>query len=170
MEALRAGAIEIAVLRDVPPDVEFESRPLLDEPLIALIPSCHPQAEKERLHLADLAEEPFIVFRPEISPRLHGVLLDACSRAGFAPRVEQEVEEWHTIVGLVGLGLGVSLGPRAVGRIRHAAVRFVDLAETGSRATCHVAWRRDGLSAAGARLLRELHQGCDAGTREANYE
>jgi DNA-binding transcriptional LysR family regulator len=65
-----------------------------------------------------------------------------CAEAGFSPRVTQEVEQMHAIVGLVGAGLGVALVPAsmrlmAAGDVVFASIARAPMVEMG------LAWRAD---------------------------
>lgn len=72
--------------------------------------------------------------RPEISA--------VCLRAGFVPRVVQEVSEIQVILGLVAAGIGVSLLPRSVVRVRQPGLvcRALEPPET---VECVLAWRQE---------------------------
>ncbi|GAB4179130.1 MAG: LysR substrate-binding domain-containing protein [Thalassobaculales bacterium] len=81
------------------------------EPLVAVLPHGHRLADRPRLSIADLADEPFIVgerstwqiFLPEIE--------SFCARAGYAPRIRLEANEGQTLFSFVAMGLGVTLYP-----------------------------------------------------------
>lgn len=150
--ALRSGAIDLAVLRDVPERGDLEWQSLLSEELVAIVPAGFPRKSMDSLALAALADEPFILFRREASPRLHRVLVDACQTSGFSPRIVQEVEEWHTIAALVGLGLGVSIAPHGVSRLRVEGVDYLRLADSGFRTDLCICWLKDRLRPAAVEL------------------
>lgn len=82
---------------------------LLTEELYAILPAQHPLAERDRLDLAELKEDSFVLFSDAYS--LRAIVLAACKRAGFLPNIGFEGEETDTIRGLVAAGMGVSLLP-----------------------------------------------------------
>jgi len=82
---------------------------MLTEELYAILPPGHPLADREEIRLEELSAEPFVLFNEAYS--LRSIVLEACERAGFKPRIEFEGEETDTIRGLVAAGMGVSLLP-----------------------------------------------------------
>ncbi|MFJ2020838.1 type 2 periplasmic-binding domain-containing protein [Streptomyces nodosus] len=47
-----------------------------------------------------------------------------CAEAGFTPRIAQHTVEWQTVCALVETGLGVSLAPAGIRRLRLKGVTF----------------------------------------------
>lgn len=82
---------------------------LLTEELSAILPPNHPLAGEESIKLEQLKNEMFVVFSNGYS--LRPIVLDACQKAGFEPKISFESEETDTIRGLVAAGMGVSLLP-----------------------------------------------------------
>ncbi|WP_405012931.1 LysR family transcriptional regulator [Kitasatospora sp. NBC_01539] len=109
-------------------------RPLLDDPLVVLVPAGHPLADRDARPVApaELAEEPWIAG----CPQCRGHLVELCAEAGFAPRIDFATDDYPAVVGLVAAGLGVAVLPglalRAVRREGVAAVPLV--AASGERA------------------------------------
>jgi LysR family transcriptional activator of glutamate synthase operon len=104
------GEIDLAFISPFPEIHEFVSGELLlTEELFAILPSHHPLADQETIRLAQLKDDPFVMFSEAYSLRL--IVLKACQKAGFIPKLGFEGEETDTIRGLVAAGLGVSLMP-----------------------------------------------------------
>ncbi|WP_426452355.1 LysR family transcriptional regulator [Paenibacillus sp. S-38] len=82
---------------------------LLQEELYAIVPQGHDLAESKTIRLEQLKEDSFVMFSEEYS--LRSIVLEACGKAGFVPRIGFEGEETDTIRGLVAAGMGVSLLP-----------------------------------------------------------
>jgi LysR family transcriptional regulator, transcription activator of glutamate synthase operon len=59
------------------------------------------------VHLADCRNEPFICLPP--GSGMHSLLLQACATAGFAPRIDFEADNPHSIREMVATGLGIAL-------------------------------------------------------------
>lgn len=55
---------------------------------------------------------------------MHDLVADACRRAGFTPRVVEEVAETSTIISFVAAGLGVALVPASVANLRVTGARY----------------------------------------------
>ncbi|MFR9794450.1 LysR family transcriptional regulator [Streptomyces sp. MS06] len=99
-------------------------RPLLTDPLVALVPERHPLAPAASVAIGDLAGEPWIAG----CPRCRGQLVEVCASAGFTPRIDFATDDYPAVVGLVGSGLGVAVLPRlAIESVRPRGVRTLAL-------------------------------------------
>ena len=96
---------------------------LYREPLAVFIQAKHPLARRGRsVPLKALAEEPFVFFPRGSGTSLYDQVLAMCRKAGFAPRIDQEARGNATILGLVSVGLGVSILPASLRGISVANV------------------------------------------------
>jgi DNA-binding transcriptional LysR family regulator len=109
---LKSGELEIALSFD-PNDVagpggdSIEHVHLLDDPLYLALAPDHPLANKRNLRLADLASDAWIEGTPNCA--CSAMLRRACERAGFAPRIAFESDDYAAIQGFVAAGVGVAL-------------------------------------------------------------
>ncbi|MBB6487675.1 LysR family transcriptional regulator [Rhizobium lusitanum] len=94
----------------------FESQPVRREPMHVLLPSSHPLAGQERVPMAALRDNAFLLF--ETGFALNGIILDACRSAGFAPDIAARSSQINFIVELVAAGLGVGFLPRLIAEQR----------------------------------------------------
>jgi DNA-binding transcriptional LysR family regulator len=109
-EALREDpdvALGIAAPHEPSPDLEYVHLFSLDWKLIT--PARHRLLAKKRVRLADLADEPLILFERGSTGRQH--VIDGFHLQGVAPRVETETTNTEIIVRMVEAGFGVSLVP-----------------------------------------------------------
>ena len=90
--------------------------------------------------LAQMADEPMVIFTPHRSP-LYGQVLSACISAGFQPRVVQEATHIMTIIGLVRAGLGIALLPQSASQMQMPGVRYMPMRYDGPRAETVLGWR-----------------------------
>lgn len=129
LDGLRAARLDAAFLRAaVPRDAGFEAHTLFQEPMIAALPAGHPLAAGEApLPLASLAGETFIAFARITGPGIHDAATEACRRAGFMPRLGQEAPRITSALGLVAAGLGVSLVPDSLRRVRMDGIAYREL-------------------------------------------
>ena len=136
---LRELEIDVGLL--VPPIVEAGVRyaPLMREPLVAALPARRRWAQ--RLALATLAQEPFILFPRQAGAGLYDLIVDYCRDAGFTPRIEQEAIQMPTIVSLVAAGMGVALVPASLRHMRRTGVVYRPLTETSPLMEVGLAWR-----------------------------
>ena len=113
IEALRAGAVEAAVVHHLPgvaiPDrAGLKSRYLLDDDLFAVLPVGHRLARRDEISLADLQAEPFgLPRRDTAAGRFRSVMEHLCAQAGFEPRVACEVDDLPAAQAFVAAGIAV---------------------------------------------------------------
>lgn len=119
-ESLVDQSIQVGLMRPLPLPDSLSVIELMREPLVAVLNAGHPLVEgSERgLHLAQLAQEPFVFFPRSYGSGLYAQLLNLARDAGFSPHFAQEAGEAMTIIGLVAAGLGVSVLPASYQRIR----------------------------------------------------
>jgi LysR family transcriptional regulator, benzoate and cis,cis-muconate-responsive activator of ben and cat genes len=98
------------------------------ERLMVALPRSHALAKVEALPLSKLSTEPFILFPRESRPSYSEVVIAACARAGFAPKIAQETQEMQTAISLVAAGMGVTLVPESVKSLRRENVIYRPLA------------------------------------------
>ncbi|WP_145910950.1 LysR family transcriptional regulator [Kitasatospora viridis] len=157
LTALREGTIDIGLLREPPADeAELGFRTVLSEPFVAVLPAAHPLAAGRSVRLADLAREPFVLLPRPVGPALYDRIVDLCTDAGFTPRIAQHAVEWQTVCALVETGLGVSLAPASIRRIRLKGVAFRRIRPDGARTRVAVAWRADDRNPLVANLLETV--------------
>jgi DNA-binding transcriptional LysR family regulator len=120
----------------------FATLPFVSEELRAVLHPSHPLSRRRALTLRELAETPFVLFRPEFA--LHGHILDACRRSGFKPTVVSESSHWDFIVAMVAANIGAALLPMTICRqLDHRQVRSVRLREPVIPWNVALIWRRD---------------------------
>lgn len=97
---------------------------ILVEPLIVALPETHRLASEAEVALADLASEALIQFPRSINPCLYDEIVGLCRSSGFSPRIVREATPKQTIIGLVSVGLGVSLLPACLQNLRRSGVVY----------------------------------------------
>ncbi|MGW2463359.1 LysR family transcriptional regulator [Streptomyces sp. NPDC001761] len=158
--ALHDKTIDIGLLREPPTDEkELGFRTVLSEPFVAVLPSAHSLAAQRTVRLAQLADSPFVLLPRTAGPTLHDQIVGLCATAGFTPRIAQHAVEWHTVCALVGTGLGVSLAPASIRRIRLKGVAFRRIEPGSARTRVAVAWRAGDHNPLVAHLLSTVSQG-----------
>ncbi|OLZ74654.1 LysR family transcriptional regulator [Streptomyces sp. IMTB 2501] len=159
LDALRARTIDIGLLREPPAaEAELDFRTVLSEPFVAVLPTAHPLAAQRTVPLAQLTGEPFVLLPRVVGPQLYDRITGLCEDAGFTPRISQHAVEWQTVCALVETGLGVSLAPESIRRIRLKGVAFRRIDPGSARTRVAVAWRRNDRNPLVAQLLAMLGQ------------
>jgi molybdate transport repressor ModE-like protein len=91
-------------------DPRFARRPLLDDPLDAVLPADHALAGRYAIALEALAEDTWVGPSPGTS--CHEVTMGACAGAGFTPRLVHRTNDFLALMTFVAAGIGVTLVPR----------------------------------------------------------
>ncbi len=120
----------------------LETRVLEREPLFVALHAEHPWAALARLSLHRLREQPFILYSVEFGSGLREHILGMCLRAGFTPRVVQDVHEMPTLISLVSAGIGIGLVTASMQRASVPNVRYVALSDVEASSDIVLAWRR----------------------------
>lgn len=81
---------------------------VISEPMLIALPGDHPLARHNKIEIAELKRESFILVPPRWGTGFHARVSHACQQAGFAPHVMQEVDRVHTMVSLVAAGMGIA--------------------------------------------------------------
>ena len=86
----------------------------MKEPLVCLVPSDHPLAERKSVALKDLAEEPFVAVSHGSAPAFSDHVRELCSNAGFRQKVILESPRAQAVALMVAAGSGIALLPSAL--------------------------------------------------------
>jgi DNA-binding transcriptional LysR family regulator len=143
LSALANGRIQVGLLRPPVDDAALALRTVLREPLVAVLPTFHRLAVRERVSLAALAAEPFILYPRAEGPAVRDAIVGACLRAGFSPNIVQEAGGIAIIEGWVASGLGVSLVIASPAQVHSTGVVYRPLEDAAPTWEMALAWRRD---------------------------
>jgi DNA-binding transcriptional LysR family regulator len=105
--------------------------PLVQEKMIAVLPSGHALGRRRAIDLKQLAADPFILYPRAINPELYDAIISACHVAGFSPRIEMESPQISSGVNMVAAGFGVAIIPESIGQFRSEGVTYQDLRNQG---------------------------------------
>lgn len=145
LHALVHRTLDLGFVRPVedamPPDIALTR--LRDDPLVAVLPAALALARSKVVAMADLTEQPFVMYPHSAGTGIYAQILRLCRDAGFVPRIGQEAGEASTIIGLVAAGCGVSVLPASFERIRMDGVRYRPIADEGASTTLLLAQRSD---------------------------
>ena len=124
----------------------LEFRTIASYKTLVALPEDNPLAKKTTVELKDLSSV-FLIGMSEASyPGYREWLKKTCDRAGFTPRVLQDVDLERTMIHAVAAGLGVALVPEQLKKLEHEKVVFRPLNPTVGTEGC-VAWRSGNSSA-----------------------
>ncbi len=159
----RSSAAQLLLLAESSADLVFTHPPsqipdnidhvrLVNEPLVAVLPKDHRLAQSKRLDLAELKDEPWIMFPRANDPPVHDRILALCRGSGFSPRLVFETGHMLTRLGLIASGYGVHLVHRAWELMPFPGVVYIPVQPTiNIMVSCF--WRRDNDSELLAKLV-----------------
>jgi DNA-binding transcriptional LysR family regulator len=155
---IEAGATVLPTDRSV-----FEAVPLMRDVLRAVVHPRSPLARRRSVALRDLEGVPFVLYREDFA--LHGHILEACRRAGFAPKVAAESSQWDFMAAMVAADVGVALLPRTICRRLDAAqVKVLPLVEPELRWDLALVWKQGRhLPPAARAFIEVVRRHADAG-------
>lgn len=144
IEPLESGQVHVGFIGmpELQGAEKLEFQVFREDPLCVALPQAHPLQGESQLPLEALAEQPFLFLAREGSPSYHDWLLAECRRAGFEPRIVQQVECAQTCLELVAAGFGVALFPTTAHQAWYEHVVFRPLTGDAPVFQHSVAWRR----------------------------
>lgn len=157
---IRAGTLDAGFVRLPVLEEGIVVEPVLVEPLVALVSARHRLAREPCIEICQLAEESFILVPRPAEPMLHDYYIGECEAAGFSPRVVHSTDRIITLVALVAAGIGVSLVPETVGRLRPGDTVAVPLTGVEPALALAVATSADNPGAAVAPFLQIVREVC----------
>jgi DNA-binding transcriptional LysR family regulator len=148
LEALQNGLIDLAIGRERPEPADIRSELLLEDMLMAAIPSSHPLAHAAQVSVAEIAAERFVLFERSCAPSLHDLIVETCRSAGVELDVNYCAREWHSLLALVAAGHGMTIIPASLSALSWPNLCFRDLSGVSASAPTYLNFRPSGLSSA----------------------
>lgn len=143
VEALRSGAIDVALLRPPVADLSLTVTPLRRDRLVVALPADHPLARRRQVRAVDLRDADLIVHSADRRSVMYDVVIGLFRDAGIDPRVRHEVGETSTLVTLVAGGLGVAVVPEPVTALALEGVTYRPLVRPAVSVELAVAHRAE---------------------------
>jgi len=115
--------------------------------LVVVLPAKHVLAKKNKIKMEDLKSLFFVAMSEATHPGSHTWLSGVCQRAGFTPRILQDVELESDLMSFIAEGLGVTLAREQIKNLAHPGVVFRPLTEP-AKADYWIAWHQENRSQA----------------------
>ncbi|AHE52086.1 LysR substrate-binding domain-containing protein [Sphingomonas sanxanigenens] len=163
MDALIGGQLDIAFVRglDMPVLAEgLSARMLIEEDLIVALRDDHPLAERPLLGIADLADQPFVLYERALGAGFNDHIAKLCRAAGFTLNVIQETGGLATLLGLVSAGFGVTVIARSLAAIHIEGLAYRPLKDSDAISRLWIV-THDSPSVCCRRFL-DILEGCSA--------
>ena len=162
VDGIRRGELDVGLARPPFDTMLLNSRVILREPLMAVVPADHPLAALDRpLTPQDFDGQPVIGYLPEQSRYFHELSVRFLANAH--PRIEQRVHQVLTAMLLVSAERGITLAPASAASLHVDGVAFKDLAQHGGDTRVdadpdrpvelHAIWSRDAPTPVMRRVL-----------------
>ncbi|HEY1374851.1 MAG TPA: LysR substrate-binding domain-containing protein [Candidatus Binatia bacterium] len=84
---------------------------ILKPPLVVVVPQNHRFASSGRVEIAELADEPYILFKRESGQVFYDYVISFYHRNGLRLNIRHEADHPSTVLGLVAAGLGITILP-----------------------------------------------------------
>lgn len=153
-EALRARRIDLGIARAPLLEPGYDTECLVREPFVLAVPSSHPLASASSVTVADLDQQPFLMYSHSAYPPFNELLTGMLRSARVAPQYVQWLGSSLTILALVNAGMGLALVPRCATSVvfKDVVFRDIDLGE-GVQSELHLIWGANNDNPAFAMLL-----------------
>ena len=149
LRALEARKIDLGFVGLRPPttskDLQWEC--ITHHEIVAVLPTDHPMAKKQSIHIGALKHEFFIGMSERSHPGFREWLTAACEPAGFVPRIIQDADLESALMHVVAQGLGITLARSQIRKLAHPGVVFRALVPT-VRTDHWIAWNKNNASTA----------------------
>ena len=143
VEALAANRLDLGLVR-----MPIDRRGLgiicvQREPLMVAVPKNHPLADGRQPTVRDLDRQDFIMYSPSEGRYFHDLVTSVLRAAEVMPNFVQYIHQIHTILALVGVGMGIALVPESAQALNFDGVVLRTLRLSPKAfAELHLVWRR----------------------------
>lgn len=144
IQAFRVGRIEVGLVRPPIWEEGLRQETILEEPLVLALPRDHRLAgTKASVSVNELATEPLVLFRREITPGFYDHVVGLCHAAGFEPHIVHECTSFSSSIALVAGGVGVALIPTSlIPHLEHLGGTYRKIQPNTVLASWAVVWRQ----------------------------
>jgi DNA-binding transcriptional LysR family regulator len=139
---------------------------LYEEPMSVALPSDHRWAGRSEIAIAELADEPVVLYGGPMTRGIDSSFLLSTFRAfGVEPKVAVQSQHADSALGLVAAGMGVALTAAGFGHVPRAGVSFVPVVAPSPGIPMKIAYRateRSPVVLAFLKITREVAAGLPA--------
>ncbi|WP_338448528.1 LysR family transcriptional regulator [Niallia oryzisoli] len=141
LKGVEDATIDIGFCSPLEPHEGLCSLPVLSEELFLIVPAGHRLAGKEQVNLSEVADDPFIFFKPQTA--LHDLIQNLCIEAGFHPRKIFEGYEERTVSDLVKANMGVAIVPY-IPNLDESKISMIRVQSPPCFRVIQMVWRKNG--------------------------
>jgi LysR family transcriptional regulator, hca operon transcriptional activator len=155
--ALMRGKVDVAFLRREKDAPGIAFKPLVWEPLVAVLPAGHRLAARKAVRMQDLVRETYIS-PTRVAPALKAVIEDYAAKSGVRLKPEYDAENLSSVLSLVTSTGGVTLMPLYVKLMLPSSVVIRPLRGDAPTIELALGYNRSNTSALLKRFLARLDQ------------
>lgn len=164
LDGLRSETLDVGIVRPPVEPGNLALEQVVDEPLVAAVPSGHELAARRRIGAVRLAREPLVLLAREMVPGLYDQVIALQQEHAGAATIAQEATSIQAVLGLVAAGLGISLLPASVRALERSGVSCVSVVPS-PRSSMLLAYRRGDRSP----LTRAFVAGAHSAARSGRF-
>jgi DNA-binding transcriptional LysR family regulator len=112
-----------------------------------VLPPDHPLAHRPEIPLNMLGEESWIFAPRDANSMLYDEIIGCCHRAGFSPRIIDELSPRPRVISQVACGIAITTLIESVKHLCVGGTTYHRLVRPVPKITCHIAYRRHDSSA-----------------------
>ncbi|HEX2604444.1 MAG TPA: LysR family transcriptional regulator [Oxalicibacterium sp.] len=155
LELLDAHVIEVGIVRLPIDEQNYEWRPLVTEPWVAVARRLPDEARPPSITLPELAREPLLMMQRQQGIFSHDMVWDELRAADVTPTVFCESDNVMALLMLVELGLGAAIVPRSAALLKPGdSLHIMEITGCKLESAVAITWLRgQRLSAAATKFL-----------------
>src|ERR1041385_7725766 len=100
---------------------------LREYPICVALPATHPLARTRRVELAQIADEPLVIYSRAEYPEYHAMLMELFRKIGRTPRISEECDSVTSLIAAAEIGRGPAIVPSCLAMLAGARLKFVPL-------------------------------------------
>ena len=158
--ALGTGDVDVAIVAGEARQHGGPSMSLWSERIVAALPSRHPLSSSEVVDWSDLKDETFLLSQWDPGVALRNLILKKLATPGDTPKIEMWDASNEKVLGMVEVGLHVSVHCESWTSLSYPGVRFREIRDASgpSHITFTACWEEHNKNPALARFLETLRQ------------
>lgn len=110
IEKMDIGQIDMGIILEPFENENYITKPVYRSQIVICVSRNHPLAAQEKVRLAELRNETFLMLTPDYMFR--GIVDDYCQKAGFQPKTVFESSQWDMLYDMVAANFGITFLPR----------------------------------------------------------
>lgn len=143
LEALAAHRIDIGFVRQLNDRDALDAHLISREPLLVALPQQHPLAGKTAIAVADLDQQPFVMYAADEGRYFYDCIAGLFAMTGVTPRYVYHLGQTHSVVSMVKAGLGVAIVPASAMQLHSQDLLFRPLLDAQLHAELYMVSRSD---------------------------